>query len=126
MAGPLLATQLHVPTRQRGLVARPRLGERPSRGRGSALTRVSAPAGFGKTTLLAQWLAAAPAEGRAVAWLSLDQRDNDPALFWTYLVGALKKAGQGLGGVRSPSCSRPSRRARLALPLCLTTWTPSR
>ena len=97
MAGPLLATKLHVPRRQRGLVARPRLSERLSRGAESALTLVSAPAGFGKTTLLAQWLAAAPAEGRAVAWLSLDQRDNDPALFWTYLVGALKTAVQGAG-----------------------------
>ena len=96
MAGPLLATKLHVPRRQRGLVARPRLSERLSRGAESALTLVSAPAGFGKTTLLTQWLAAAPADGRAVAWLSLDQRDNDPGLFWTYLVGALKTAAQGV------------------------------
>jgi LuxR family maltose regulon positive regulatory protein len=58
---------------------------------------VSAPAGFGKTTLLAEWLAAAPADGRSVAWLSLDQRDNDPALFWTYLVAALKTAAPGVG-----------------------------
>jgi LuxR family maltose regulon positive regulatory protein len=58
---------------------------------------VSAPAGFGKTTLLAEWLAAAPADGRSVAWLSLDQRDNDPALFWTYLVAALKTAAPGAG-----------------------------
>ena len=96
MAGPLLATKLHVPRRQRGLVARPRLSERLSRGAESALTLVSAPAGFGKTTLLTQWLAAAPADGRAVAWLSLDQRDNDPGLFWTYLVGALKTSAQGV------------------------------
>src|SRR6266508_1049609 len=97
MAGPLLETKLHVPRWRRGLVARPRLSERLSRGAESALTLVSAPAGFGKTTLLAQWLAAAPADGRSVAWLSLDQRDNDPALFWTYLVSALKTASQGVG-----------------------------
>ena len=97
MASPLLATKLHVPRRQRGLVARPRLSERLSRGAESALTLVSAPAGFGKTTLLTQWLAAAPADGRSVAWLSLDQRDNDPALFWAYLVGALNTAVQGVG-----------------------------
>ncbi len=97
MAGPLLETKLHVPRRRRGLIARPRLSERLSHGAESALTLVSAPAGFGKTTLLAQWLATAPADGRPVAWLSLDQRDNDPALFWTYLVGALKTAGQGVG-----------------------------
>ena len=97
MAGPLLETKLHVPRWRRGLVARPRLSERLSRGAESALTLVSAPAGFGKTTLLAEWLAAAPADGRSVAWLSLDQRDNDPALFWTYLVAALKTAAPGVG-----------------------------
>ena len=89
MAGPLLETKLHVPRWRRSLVARPRLSERLSRGAESALTLVSAPAGFGKTTLLAEWLAVAAAGGRSVAWLSLDQRDNDPALFWTYLVAAL-------------------------------------
>jgi LuxR family maltose regulon positive regulatory protein len=68
-----------------------------SRGAESALTLVSAPAGFGKTTLLAEWLAVAAADGRAVAWLSLDQCDNDPALFWTYLVAALKTAAPGAG-----------------------------
>ena len=78
-------------------MARPRLSERLSRGAESALTLVSAPAGFGKTTLLAEWLAAAPADGRSVAWLSLDRRDNDPALFWTYLVAALKTAAPGAG-----------------------------
>jgi LuxR family maltose regulon positive regulatory protein len=68
---------------------------------------VSAPAGFGKTTLLADWLAAAPADGRSVAWLALDQRDNDPTLFWTYLVAALNTAAPGVGAsalsvLRSP------------------------
>ena len=58
---------------------------------------MSAPAGFGKTTLLAEWLAGAPADGRSLAWLSLDRRDNDPALFWTYLVAALKTAAPGAG-----------------------------
>jgi len=58
---------------------------------------VSAPAGFGKTTLLAEWLAAAPADERSAAWLSLDQRDNDPALFWTYLIAALQTAAHGVG-----------------------------
>jgi LuxR family maltose regulon positive regulatory protein len=97
MAGPLLETKLHVPRWRRSLVARPRLSERLSRGAESALTLVSAPAGFGKTTLLTEWLASAPADGRSVAWLSLDQRDNDPALFWTYLVAALKTAAPGIG-----------------------------
>ena len=97
MASPLLETKLHVPRRRRGLVARPRLNERLRRAAESTLTLVSAPAGFGKTTLLAEWLAAAPADGRCAAWLSLDQRDNDPALFWTYLITALKTAAPGVG-----------------------------
>ena len=97
MAGPLLETKLHVPRPRRVLVARPRLEKLLSRGAQSALTLVSAPAGFGKTTLLAEWLTAAPADGRSVAWLSLDQRDNDPALFWPYVVAALKTAVPGIG-----------------------------
>jgi LuxR family maltose regulon positive regulatory protein len=97
MAGPLLETKLHVPRWRRSLVARPRLSERLRRGAESALTLVSAPAGFGKTTLLAEWLAVAAADERSVAWLSLDQRDNDPALFWTYLVAALNTGAPAVG-----------------------------
>jgi LuxR family maltose regulon positive regulatory protein len=95
MSGPLLETKLHVPRQRQGLVARPRLIDRLSSVAESALTLVSAPAGFGKTSLLADWLAT---DGRASAWLSLDQRDNDPALFWTYLVTALQTAVSGIGG----------------------------
>ncbi len=97
MTGPLLATKLHVPRMRRGLVVRPRLSERLSRGTESTLTLVSAPAGFGKTTLLTEWLAAAATAGRSVAWLSLDQRDNDPALFWTYFVAALRTVEPEVG-----------------------------
>jgi LuxR family maltose regulon positive regulatory protein len=92
MSGPLLETKLHMARRRRGSIARPRLTQRLDRGAEVALTLVSAPAGFGKTTLLTEWLAAAPAAGRPVAWLSLDERGNDPALFWTYLVAALQAA----------------------------------
>jgi LuxR family maltose regulon positive regulatory protein len=97
MAGPLLETKLHVPKLRRTLVARPGLSERLSRGGESALTLVSAPAGFGKTTLLTEWLATAGAVERSVAWLSLDQRDNDPVVFWTYFVAALQKATHLVG-----------------------------
>jgi LuxR family maltose regulon positive regulatory protein len=97
MTNPLLETKLHIPTRRRGLVARPRLNDRLSRGVESALTLVSAPAGFGKTTLLAEWLADARAHGYSAAWLSLDQRDNDPVLFCTYLVAALRSVEPGIG-----------------------------
>jgi LuxR family transcriptional regulator, maltose regulon positive regulatory protein len=92
MAGPLLETKLQAPRRRRDLVARPRLSERLSRGAESELTLISAPAGFGKTTLLADWLADTASSGGSAAWLSLDQRDNDPALFWTYVVTAVKTA----------------------------------
>jgi LuxR family transcriptional regulator, maltose regulon positive regulatory protein len=98
MASPLLETKLHVPRRRRGVVARPRLIERLSRESESKLTVVSAPAGFGKTTLLAEWLAAVSAGGGSPAWLSLDKSDNDPALFWAYLIGALQTAVDGVGG----------------------------
>jgi LuxR family maltose regulon positive regulatory protein len=98
MAGPLLETKLRVPRRRRSLVPRPRLIERLSSGTESALTLVSAPAGFGKTTLLADWLATSAADGRSAAWLSLDQRDNDPVVFWTYLVTALRTAAPRVGG----------------------------
>ena len=77
-AGPLLETKLYIPRLRRGLVARPRLSERLNRGAESKLTLVSAPAGFGKTTLLAEWLAGTPADGRSTAWLSLDPGDNSP------------------------------------------------
>jgi LuxR family maltose regulon positive regulatory protein len=97
MAGPLLQTKLHVPRLRRGLVARPRLSELLTGARESALTLVSAPAGFGKTTLLAEWLATDPVDERSVAWLALDERDNDPALFWTYLVAALQTAAPEVG-----------------------------
>ncbi len=97
MAGPLIATKLYVPKLRRGLVARPRLLERLRRGADSRLTLVSAPAGFGKTTLLAEWLGETPGEDRSVAWLSLDPADNEPASFWTYVVTALQTAVPGGG-----------------------------
>ncbi|MGB3493435.1 MAG: LuxR C-terminal-related transcriptional regulator [Elainellaceae cyanobacterium] len=91
---PLLETKLYLPKWSADRVSRPRLIDRidPQR----TLTLVSAPAGFGKTTLLAEWVAAAPA--RPVAWVSLDSGDNDPAVFWTYLIAALQNIQAGLGG----------------------------
>ncbi|HWI02064.1 MAG TPA: LuxR C-terminal-related transcriptional regulator [Propionibacteriaceae bacterium] len=97
MASPLLETKLYVPRRRRDLVARRRLSERLNRVVESKLTLVSAPAGFGKTTLLTEWLTAATAERPSAAWLSLDRRDNDPALFWAYLVAAIKTAAPEVG-----------------------------
>lgn len=87
----LLATKLYVPPRRPNWVVRPRLLNRMNaslRG-GCKLTLVAAPAGFGKTTLVTEWLAAL-GEGQPAAWLSLDARDNDLAVFTHYLVAALQ------------------------------------
>jgi LuxR family transcriptional regulator, maltose regulon positive regulatory protein len=97
MARPVIATKLYVPKPRSGLLTRPRLRDRLHRGAESRLTLVSAPAGFGKTTLLAEWLAETSGEDRSVAWLSLDREDKDPASFWTYVVTALDGAVPGLG-----------------------------
>jgi LuxR family transcriptional regulator, maltose regulon positive regulatory protein len=94
---PLMATKLYVPKLRRGLVARPRLLKRMGDGAEARLTLVSAPAGFGKTTVLAAWLHDASAEGRCVAWLSLDAADNEPASFWAYVVTAFQGAVPGVG-----------------------------
>ena len=96
----LLETKLYVPRSPRGLVLRPRLSERLDREAASKLVLVSAPAGFGKTTLLTEWLAAgpaAPADERLAAWLSLDRGDNDPASFWAYVIAALRTVASGIG-----------------------------
>jgi len=116
VAGPLVATKLYVPKLRGDLVARPRLLERLRRA-GSRLTLVSAPAGFGKTTLLAEWLDTTPGDDRAVAWVSLDLSDNEPARFWTYVVTALQGAVPTVGaGVLELLSSAP-----LVTDLVLTT-----
>ena len=97
MASPLVATKLYIPKARRGLVARLRLSERLSRGAKSRLTLISAPAGFGKTTLLSAWLEASGTEQRFVAWLSLEESDRQPGLFWTYAITALQSVLPGVG-----------------------------
>lgn len=92
MTSTLVATKLFVPTLREGVVERRRLSERLERGATSKLTLISAPAGFGKTTLVAAWLATRSSGAQAVAWLSLDQTDNEPTTFWTHLIAALQKA----------------------------------
>ncbi|HKP99260.1 MAG TPA: hypothetical protein VJ735_02925, partial [Actinomycetes bacterium] len=76
---PVLGTKLHLPSPHRRLVERARLTDqlRPDGGGGPRLVLVAAPAGFGKTTLLTQWLATAETSQRAVAWLALDPGDAD-------------------------------------------------
>jgi LuxR family maltose regulon positive regulatory protein len=119
---PLLATKLYSPPARPNLVPRPRLNEKLSAGLARRLTLVSAPAGFGKTTLVAAWAGAqgslasltgaggkfspAPQHLSDVlrrrslaqfAWLTLDEEDNDPARFFAYLIAALQKIDSGLG-----------------------------
>ena len=89
--GALLATKLHVPAPRQKLISRTGLVEALSAGHDRKLTLVDAPAGWGKTTLLAEWIACYQ-ERRRFAWVSLDPADNDPVRFWTYVVAALQKA----------------------------------
>jgi LuxR family maltose regulon positive regulatory protein len=93
----LLETKLYLPKLRRSLVVRPRLHEYLSQGAESKLTLISAPAGFGKTTVVADWLAAVPAGGPSAAWLSLDPGDNQPASFWTYVIAALQTVAPEVG-----------------------------
>jgi ATP/maltotriose-dependent transcriptional regulator MalT len=89
----LLATKLHVPRPQPGFVPRPRLVQALGEGLARGRVLVCAPAGFGKTALLADL---ARGGGRPVAWLGLDGGDSDPARFWRYAVAALDRARPGL------------------------------
>jgi LuxR family maltose regulon positive regulatory protein len=90
----LLTTKLFVPPIRPELVSRSRLIERLKEGAHRKLTLVSAPAGFGKTTLVSEWIASAE---EAVAWLSLDEDDSDPARFFAYLIAALQQADPSIG-----------------------------
>jgi len=94
MSTPILATKLYIPPPRPNVVLRPRLIARLNEGLHGRLTLISAPAGFGKTTLLSEWIA-----GRKwpVAWLSLDESDNDLSQFLTYLVAALQTIDNHMG-----------------------------
>jgi LuxR family transcriptional regulator, maltose regulon positive regulatory protein len=98
MPDALVTTKVRVPRTRPELVPRPRLLEALVRYEGRRLTLVSAPAGFGKTTLLSEWLEDRSGDGGSIAWLSLEEADNDPARFLAYLVSALRSAlGEGIG-----------------------------
>jgi LuxR family maltose regulon positive regulatory protein len=88
----LIETKLFAPARRPGTVPRPRLTAMLERGARSKVTLVSAPPGFGKSTLLADWLGAGQTDRRRVAWVSLDASDNDAASFWMYVVAGLERA----------------------------------
>src|SRR6266571_3715789 len=100
----LLATKLHVPRLPAQFIRRSRLVERLQQGMERALTLVSAPAGFGKTTLVAQWLAES---GTPVAWLSLEPEDNEPVRFLSYLIAALQRLDLHVGNAMLPLLQAP-------------------
>jgi len=104
MAAPILTTKLYIPPPRPKVVFRSRLIERLNEGWRRKLTLISAPAGFGKTTLVSEWVAGCE---QPVAWLSLDEGDNDTTRFLAYLVAALRtiaaNVGEGvLGALQSP------------------------
>jgi LuxR family maltose regulon positive regulatory protein len=88
----LLRTKLHRPRATHNLVPRPHLIERLNRGRARPLTLVTAPAGYGKTTLVSTWLEDMGAQSPSMpsAWLSLDENDSDVSLFLSYLLAAVR------------------------------------
>ncbi len=104
----LLATKLHLPRPQPGFVPRPRLVQALSQGLARGRVLICAPAGFGKTSLLADWTRSG---GRPVAWLGLDAGDNDPARFWRYVVAALDQAHPGIAERLGPLLGPPARRS---------------
>ena len=103
----LLETKFHLPSTHGRLVPRPRLSDQIARAAEATLTLVSAPAGFGKTTVMTEL--ATRLDGARVAWLSLDPSDNDPTAFWAYVIEAVDRAVPGLGaGARSVLAGGPA------------------
>lgn len=90
----VLTTKLQPPSSIHSLVSRPRLLERINQGLERKLTLVCAPAGSGKTTLFTDWLRSPRDDGLSIAWISLDEGDNDPARFWGYLSTALRQMNE--------------------------------
>ena len=104
----LVGTKLHPPPVREETIPRERLVERLRSGSDRRLTLVACPAGFGKTTLLAAWREAEAAR-KPVAWLTLDEGDNDPVVLWSHTIGALRRA--------SPEVARPAPTLRVVAPV---------
>ena len=115
MASTLVATKFSTPRSRGALVPRPRLTSLLDTGAEATLTLISAPAGFGKTTVLAAWLARASTEPRTVAFVSLDESDSHASSFWLYVVTALDAAAPGVGASVLPllATGKPATRTLL-------------
>jgi LuxR family maltose regulon positive regulatory protein len=100
MDNQLLTIKFYPPHLNQAMVLRPRLIQRINEGTRRKLTLLSAPAGFGKTSLISQWITVSAGKDKAVAWLSLDEGDSDPTRFWTYLFTAIATT---IGGVTNNS-----------------------
>ena len=128
VSSPILVTKLYIPPLPAKVVVRTRLLERLDEGlsEGSKLSLISAPAGFGKTTLVSEWLASGKSP---TAWLSLDEGDSDPTRFLIYLVSALQtiapKLGEGAMEVLQASQSQPPTEAILIALLNEITTVPN-
>src|SRR5215210_1766546 len=104
---PLLETKLYIPQAHPNLVPRLRLSERLKEGLGRKLTLISAPAGFGKTTLLSEWRMMHLDSEYPLAWVSLEEDDNDPMRFLSYLIAALRSIEADIGEVALLSLRSP-------------------
>jgi LuxR family maltose regulon positive regulatory protein len=93
----LLTTKISVPPARLNMVMRPRLTQQMSTAMRDPLTLIVAPAGWGKTTLLSAWHAGSSLSAWPLAWVSLDEGDNDPIRFWTYVIAALNSLHPGVG-----------------------------
>ncbi len=93
----LLTTKISVPPARLNMVTRPRLTQRMNTALRGTLTLIVAPAGWGKTTLLSAWHADANPGVWPLAWVSLDEGDNDPIRFWTYVISSLNTLHPGVG-----------------------------
>ncbi|MCP4937290.1 MAG: helix-turn-helix transcriptional regulator, partial [bacterium] len=99
MSGDLLQTKLYMPRLRPFLIPRPHLIKQLNQGlhQGCKLTLISAPAGFGKTTLVAEWIEVTKPKNNGFAWVSLDHTDNDPMRFFTYFIAGLQKVEDDVG-----------------------------
>lgn len=105
---PLLETKLYIPQASPNLVSRPRLSKRLKEGLGRKLTLISAPAGFGKTTLLSEWHMIHLDSEWHIGWVSLDEGDNDPVRFFSYFITTFRTIKPGIGEAPLASLQSPN------------------